>query len=160
MPANVYLANESTNSIGRARSDGSSPERYGYQWSGVREATATEQPPSDVVERLARRLHDGLSGSQRSTPPDIDSASSRQREARDAEPRGADIRPVLRLTCESPGLRGRFCRRRSCRRFASALARAGWCWLGGLFGWGGLLEGDGEAEGFELALEAAGSVFD
>ncbi len=49
-----------------------------------------------------------------------------------------------RLTCESPGLRGRFCRRRSCRRFASAFARAGWCWLGGLFGWGGLLEGDGE----------------
>jgi hypothetical protein len=34
--------------------------------------------------------------------------------------------------------------------------------LGGLFGFGlfGFVEGDGVAEGFELALQPAGSVFD
>lgn len=42
----------------------------------------------------------------------------------------------------------------------SAVARPSWCLLGGLFGGGGLFEGDCEAECFELALQAAGAVFD
>ena len=68
-----------------------------------------------------------------------------------------------RLSCESPlgrelGLgRGRLAAAALAVRPARLLS-----WSGGLFDFGrvGFVEGDGVAEGFELALQAAGAVLD